>query len=374
MNWKAFVAILLVLSGFGASGYLYLENDGLREDVASRDVAIDGLHQNISELERVRDNLTQEVESLDSRIAELDDELANATSVLAEVMSENAGLSYQIIELEYEVDSLRDTKTSLEESLSSKQVAYTRLESNYDVLQDDFIDLELTYRIEKELRIGNSLECYYDSLREELGPTGSEYWWYTPSESVWQIEVDFAANLAQHDLWRICWPDLETDYEAVVGEYSYETAYGTLSAIIGHIDFSSIDSHVDKISKVLNFLSEHIHYEYDVNDVFLAPVETLGFKSGDCDDYSILASALLECVEVESAIGFFRNDLDQYHAMVLVHLDDIGDYGCYYYEDLTGHGLTEGRWIIIEPQTTIGDQYTEWVEQWTLLAACELVD
>jgi len=374
MNWKVLVVILLMLSGFGASGYLYLENDGLREDVAARDAVIVGLHQNISELECVRDNLTQEVESLDSCIADLDDELANATSALTEEISENEGLSHQILELEYEADSLRETKTSLEESLTRKQTAYTLLESSYDVLQDDFLDLELTYRIEKELRIGNSLECYYDSLREGLGPTGSEYWWYTPSQSVWQIEVDFAANLAQHDLWRIYWPDFETDYEEVVGENSYETAYGTLSAIIGHIDFSSIDSPIDKISKVLIFLSEYIHYEYDVNDVFLAPVETLGFKSGDCDDYSILASALLECVEVESAIGFFRNDLDQYHAMVLVHLDDIGDYGCYYYEDLTGYGLTEGRWVIIEPQTTIGHQYSEWVEQWTLLAACELVD
>jgi hypothetical protein len=76
---------------------------------------------------------------------------------------------------------------------------------------------------------------------------------------------------------------------------------------------------------------------------------------------------------VESAIAFFANDADEGHAMNLVKLNDLGDYGYYFYGDLTGQGLDDGRWIIIEPQSLIDDQYDpEWLEQWDLKVAAEI--
>jgi len=37
----------------------------------------------------------------------------------------------------------------------------------------------------------------------------------------------------------------------------------------------------------------------------LAPIETIARRSGDCDDFAILAAALFEYYGIESAIGFF---------------------------------------------------------------------
>ena len=74
----------------------------------------------------------------------------------------------------------------------------------------------------------------------------------------------------------------------------------------------------------------------------------------------------------ESAIGLFKNDNDDYHAMVLVHLDDLGDYGYWQYNDLTSLGLPEGQWIMIEPQSTISYQYDDWMSTWNILVAAEV--
>ncbi len=246
------------------------------------------------------------------------------------------------------------------------------LETEYASLSENFDALKLEYDVECFLRIGNSLESYYDYLRQELGPTGTEYWRQQPDPDYWQTSVDFAANLALHDLRRIYWPSIEEDYYDAIGEYSYDTAYTKINELLDIIDITLQDSATTKISKILAFINTYIHYEREVNDVFLAPVETLGFKSGDCDDFSILASALLDEVGVESAIGFFVNDLDQYHAMVLVNLNELEGYGNYYYSDLTHQGLDAGKWIIIEPQATIDNQFTPWVDQWNLITASEI--
>jgi hypothetical protein len=98
----------------------------------------------------------------------------------------------------------------------------------------------------------------------------------------------------------------------------------------------------------------------------------MGFKSGDCEDFTILASALFKKIGIDSAFGRFKNDKNEYHAMVLVHLENLGSYGYWYYSDLTYYGLASGKWIIIEPQYTIENQNTDWIKQWTIVAAASL--
>ena len=276
---------------------------------------------------------------------------------------------YSLQNSHYSLQSSYDSLAAFNQDLSQET---QELETDYASLSDNFDSLKLEYDVECFLRIGNSLESYYDYLRQELGPTGTEYWRQQPDPDYWQTSVDFAANLALHDLRRIYWPSIEEDYYDAIGEYSYDTAYTKINELLDIIDITLQDSATTKISKILAFINTYIHYELEVNDVFLAPVETLGFKSGDCDDFSILASALLDEVGVESAIGFFVNDLDQYHAMVLVNLNELEGYGNYYYSDLTHQGLDAGKWIIIEPQTTIDNQFTPWVDQWNLITASEI--
>jgi hypothetical protein len=87
---------------------------------------------------------------------------------------------------------------------------------------------------------------------------------------------------------------------------------------------------------------------------------------------TILAATLFEAVGIDSAIGLFKNDYNQYHAMVLIHLEDLGSYGYWYYSDLVSYGLESGKWIEIEPQLPIQHQNDDWLEQWDIIAAAPL--
>ena len=77
--------------------------------------------------------------------------------------------------------------------------------------------------------------------------------------------------------------------------------------MLGLTQANSGQTATDRIRRVLDFINQHIHYEYDVDDILLAPAETLGFKSGDCDDFTILAAALFEAVGIDSAVSFFSH-------------------------------------------------------------------
>jgi hypothetical protein len=203
-----------------------------------------------------------------------------------------------------------------------------------------------------EINIGNLLATYYEYLRNNISTSRS---------------VDFAANLGMHDLAMISWSGTEEDnYYDAVGEYSCDTASDNIDKIIDLIGLPIDLSYVEKIRKILIFIDQYITYEADVDEVFHAPVETLTFKSGDCDDFAILAAALFEYVDIDAAIAFFSNDDGKYHAATLVHLDSLGSYGSWYYSNLTGRGLEAGKWIIIEPQITIGRQYDDWDPNWDL--------
>jgi predicted transglutaminase-like cysteine proteinase/archaellum component FlaC len=252
------------------------------------------------------------------------------------------------------------------------QVSYQNLQSNFNSLMKSYDSLQIELEVEKTLQIGNSLESYYDYLRQELGFEGVKHWSSTYTESYWQMEADFAAKLALHDLGFSYWPDLEKNYYEIVGEYSYDTAKRKIDQVIALIGIKTYDTPTEKIKKTLSFINQYIHYENDIDDIFLAPVETLAYRSGDCEDFSILVATLLEAEGIDSAIGFFTNGNGEYHAMVLVHLEELTGFSYHYFSDLTNLGLKEGKWIVIEPQRTIDQQGDEWIEQWTLLVAAPL--
>ena len=132
-------------------------------------------------------------------------------------------------------------------------------------------------------------------------------------------------------------------------------------------------NNVAKIDKTLSFIHSHVTYSSRLLDHMWFPSETLTYESGDCTSFSILAASIFEANGVTSAIGFFKNDKGEYHAMVLVHLDDLGSYSYSSYDDLTSYNLKQGKWIIIEPQQTSLSEYSStWVSQWHLVAASEI--
>lgn len=387
MDTKKLLLIVLTIIGFSVSAYLGFENIQLSNTIASHENTISDLESDVSSLNVVVNGLSDELHSSQSDYEDAQEDISNLSGEVRRLETSMGNLQEENSDLKAEKISLQNDLDEIETSLSSLQSNYEELDGLYETLYETYNSLYETYestysdytdvfrdlQIEQSLRIGNSLESYYDSLRSGLGPTGSENWWLFPTESQWQMEVEFAVNLAQHDLWRIYWPYYETDYEDLTGERSTESAWTHLRDVASHMNISSIDSPEVKIEKILSFLNENIHYELEINDVFLAPVETLGFKSGDCDDYSILAAALFEYFDVESAVGFFKNDANDYHAMVVVNLEDLGGHGFYYFDDLTEYGLPEGKWIMIEPQSIIEDQNDEdWMSQWKIFVAQEL--
>ena len=144
------------------------------------------------------------------------------------------------------------------------------------------------------------------------------------------------------------------------------------SCTIAGCGIDPADTDTDKVEKVLDFVYGLVDYELEIDDSLRAPVETLSLKSGDCDDFSILVAALLEAVDIQTGIGFFESP-DSAHAMVLVQMDDLEGYRCWYYDDLTYYDFEPGRWLIIEPQLPIGYQdIDDTMEEYDIYMAVEL--
>jgi len=270
--------------------------------------------------------------------------------------------SYQTLASEYV--GLRSDYENLTQIYTGLRFQYEQTARNYEDLRDAYSEIRREYQIEKTLRIGNSLESYYDLVRDEEGFMGK---WYGD-----QRDMNFCAKLALHDLGRNSWPSLEDKYYEEIGNHSYVTAKNKINDVIDLVEVRAYDSTTEKIRKLLQFLCDHLHYELEVNNVYLAPTETLAFMSGDCDDFTTLGATLFEAVGMDAAVGIFMNEKDEHHCMVLIHLEDLGGYRYWKYDDLTGKGLDEGRWIVIEPQYTLENQGNGWVHQWQLLYAAPI--
>lgn len=245
-----------------------------------------------------------------------------------------------------EYNSLQSQLTQSEQERASLQQEVSSLNSQLD-------ELSTSDNVLQTLRIGHLLEDYYNSVRADH------------SYSTDQDKVKFAAALAKHGLGEIYWAaSYEDTYYSYTNEHSCTTARRELDKVINVIGVQVTDSPTQKIGKILDFINAHIHYEYDIADANLAPMETLGFLSGDCEDFSILAAALFKAEGIDSAVGIFRGPSSA-HEMTLVHVDDISPYGYWSYTDLTGLGLQSGTWVIIEPQHTIENQSTDSMDQLT---------
>jgi hypothetical protein len=333
MKGLALSLIVLVALGFGLSGYLFLENTRLQTQIV-------GLQSTISEYE--------------GRIAELQDERSKLEGQVGELQALRSELERQLMDLQEDYNELVEV--------------HNNLIYKYNALVDDYNELLYRWKKRERLRIGSSLAAFYDAVRCDEGLAGIRTPWEDEDD-----QVDFAVKLALHALGRETWTKREDSYFAVVGNHSYEDAWRLLETALDIVGIEPQDTPTEKVEKILAFTSSYIHYQREGEDVYYAPVETLTVRSGDCDDYAILAAALFEAVGIEAAIGLYENATGARHYMILIHLDDLEGYAYYYHEDLTAWGLQPGRWIKIEPQTPIQEQGDEeWFPQWILIAVKEV--
>ena len=321
------LSILLLITAI-FSGYLFLEVDRLQGEVVELTSQVGELEASLREVKEENKRLKMEVENL--------------TSERDNLLEERELLLERIGELEDERDSLTSRVEELEEALSQ-------------------------YIAEEALRIGNNLTSYYDAVRARYGLGGEDY-----GEGEYP-GVEFAAKLAYHDLGNPCWPKIEEEFHEELGVHSHEAAWRHLERALSLAGVDAEMDAVERVERILSFLHDYVTYQGEVDEVIRAPVETLSLGSGDCDDYSTLAAALLEAVGVDSAVAIFKDAEENYHYMVLIHLNDLGIYNYTYYDDLTAYGLSPGRWIVIEPQYLIERQgYLKWFNRWSLEAAAEV--
>lgn len=318
--------LLLVAAAF--SGYLFLEVNRLQEEVVDLTSSVEELQASLKEAEGENERLKMEVENL--------------TSERDSLLKERELLLDEIRRLEGERDNLTLMVEELEESLSR-------------------------YISQEALRIGSNLTSYYDAVRAQYGLGGEDYGKGEYSG------VEFAAKLAYHDLGNPCWPKIEEEFHEALGVHSHEAAWRHLERALSLAGVDAEMDAVERVERILSFLHDYVAYQGEVDEVIRAPVETLSLGSGDCDDYSTLAAALLEAVGVDSAVAIFRDAEENYHYMALIRLNDLGVYNYTYYDDLTAYGLSPGRWIVIEPQYLIERQgYLKWFNRWSLEAAAEI--
>jgi hypothetical protein len=238
-----------------------------------------------------------------------------------------------------------------------------RVQALYQLSQTQLVNANTTIiyqesKLSKDqaLNIDNLLQDYYNEIRKQY-----QYFLNTDSQ-----RTTFIKYLIQHDLGKVAWPDLKNNYYSLKGNYPLDDISKKLNFILTDMNYSYNDNNLTKISKTLKWINENIEYSYDLNDVYRSFVETVAFKSGDCDDFGILSSTLLNYIGINTIVGMFSNkDNTQRHVMILTQEYVYG----WYYNDLTRFGLKEGNWYVIEPQFTIEQQSSNWVGEWFLVSA-----
>ena len=278
---------------------------------------------------------------------------------------------HKYMSLEQEHNNLETNYNFLEFRYNLSSNSYNSLLEQYQKIQDEYTDLLKNLNKYDDLPIDHLMELIFSKIRNEAQPHYSPWMGIRKYDS---LSVEYAAYVCAHDLGRYHWPNLESNYYENTGIHLYEEAHSKIKTAADIINISKNYTAVENIKRILDFITSYITYQDDLNDEFLFPTETLTFRSGDCDDFSILAATLFEEVGIESAIGFFQNKSeDVLHAMVLVNLNDLGSYEYWSYANLTKYGLSEGKWIIIEPQLGISRQHDEnLLEKYKITAASEV--
>lgn len=126
---------------------------------------------------------------METQFGDLDYSYEDLKSRFSNLQSLTDALNRSHIELQYQHFQLEEEHQLLTTKYDSLERENNNLETKHRSLKNSFESLERDYEIEKAMRIGNSLESYYDYLREELGPTGAEWWWLAVRQTRWQIQV-----------------------------------------------------------------------------------------------------------------------------------------------------------------------------------------
>lgn len=370
-------AILLISLAGAVINYTAMVNnkDAI---ISTKNLQIDEKSSQINALQASINSKQFEIDNLNSQILQINATISKLNEQAGQKESQISSLKSQISSLNNQISQKDSIIANLNSQISTLQTENDNLVSQIANLNAQIANLQAQNHMGPT--IGTTLETYYHYVRLNcitfgLNPVDESQWWKYPDYI--DISVNFASNLAAHDIGNLYWPTLEADsgYYDTTGEYSYQTSSRIMQQAMTFVGISSSDSNIAKIDKVLTFIYSNVFYENRLLDHMWFPCETLTFRSGDCTAFSILAAAMFEDAGIKSAIGFFSNSTLGGHAMVLVHLDNLDSHSYWYYSDLTGYGLSSGKWIVIEPQyasLSEQDANMNWIGYWDLDACSEV--
>jgi hypothetical protein len=347
---------------------LLYQHDLMNDQISSLQITLNSSSDNLSSLHVQYENLTEQNSVLQANYTSLtysfltiQGQFNNLSKQYATLEGQNNLTHSQYAILQDQYGSLNSQYSTLQSQYQSYKVNCTNLRISYNCLLNQSSYLSL-------VKMGSLAHDYYESLRSEYSPS----WWDTPEN--W---VGFYSYLSEHDRAAGFWTDLDDVYYSHYGTHRYLEAKSILTSVLKIAGADHANSAVDKISSILAFINTHIQYQSDLIDRPFAPTETLSSGTGDCEDYSILASALFEIEGIQAAIAIFHNSTDG-HAMVLVKLSELGAWSGYDKSNIidgASYGLAAGQWIIIDPQVTINHQsksgWSASGERWTIDAAAE---
>ena len=362
--------IFLVIGGVGGYYYSYTiyqpQIDEYTTIVSARDGEIirleDDIQTNIAENQK----LESDKSSLQSEFSSLFVEYNSLELQHNTLFSNYQSITDDYYNLVEDYDELSESHNQLDYELRVKDSTLLDLES-------DIIELENIVEVSHLMDIGNNITSFYDCIRYRYGLAGDK----SSSTSI-RDKLKFGVKLVKHDLGYSQWSAYESDFFTEFGVYSYEYDSSYLQNILSYYGVKTYDSSSTKIKKILDFTTEQVTYQREMNDILRFPLETLSLGSGDCDDYSILVATLFEYMGIDSALAYFETNNGD-HVLVLVHLEKLEvmnpyyEYLYYSYDDLTHYGLQSGKWIMIEPQSPIDYQGDpEWFDPLVLKEAVEI--
>jgi hypothetical protein len=344
------------------------QHDLLNDQISSLQITLNSSSDNLSSISILYENLTEQNSMLESNYSSL-------TCSFLILQGQFNNLSKQYTTLDGQNNLTHSQYTTLQDQYNSLNSQYSTLQCQYNSYKLNYTNLRISYNCLLNqssylslVKMGSLAHDYYETLRSEYSPS----WWDTPN--IW---AGFYAYLSKHDRAAGYWTDIDDLYYSHYGTHRYLEAKSILTSVLKIAGTDHANSDVDKISSILSFINTHIQYQSDLIDRPFAPTETLSSGTGDCEDYSILASALFEMEGVQTAIAIFHNSTEG-HAMVLVQLADLGSWSGYDTSNIidgASHGLAAGQWIIIDPQLTISHQsnagWSASGERWTIDAAAE---
>jgi hypothetical protein len=245
-----------------------------------------------------------------------------------------AELEQQFGELLADYEVLIGEKEDLQEQFDSLEEQYNSLEMNYNDLQELYYELEilvenLEAEIEgwvssiKTLPMLDKMSYYYHLCRMNFNPFQQSY-------------MTFGRNLILHGSRQ--YNGFYSDIDTVLSNYNFfdysssmteawtavTQCLGDWMLDIGHFNYN--------LETIFNWVTSHITYRYDDEtaynrnypiDLFLSALETLKYRCGDCDDYSILGGTLFEESNIDVHFATIHDDTyypdELHHAFLWVH-------------------------------------------------------